>query len=778
MGRHAIPPHQQIMDRPLALKERQRNVGTPLFGRQAPAGGGRLMRMLKRLLGSLCLIALGTWLLLTLGTAQAREFNSRGEQEDAAPQLMLKQGGVLTEAMMLDSRLHLDINGMVVRGTLTQTFSNQTDDWLDGVYLLPLPDDAAVNRLRMVIGERIIEGEIKEKKEAKKIFEQAKKSGKRATLLTQRRPNMFTNEVANLPPGEKIVVEVTYLQTVSYRDGAFSLRFPMTITPRFSPGVPLADLPEEEAEQHISFSDTFANTMSWALPTDEVPDAPAISPFMFSVSDAANKVLNPITITASINPGMSLEGVSSGSHQLVVNQAEGKYQIKLTAPQVAMDRDFLLNWRPALGKSPQAAMFTEQVDGDSYGLLMLIPPANPKAKPGAEESVDAAKSLDQLTLPKEMIFIIDTSGSMGGEPIRQAKASLVQALSWLSPKDSFNIIRFSSSASQLFPSAMPADASSIAHAKRYVDNLSANGGTNMMSALKMALPDPEQKALTDRVRQIVFITDGAVGNEQALFKYIHHGLGDSRLFTVGIGAAPNSYFMRRAAEFGRGTFTFINNTQAVQGPMSDLFKRLSSPVADDIKIEMADGSAIEFYPSRIPALYLGEPLLIAFKPDQLAGDMVISGKTSGKDWRRTIALQSLAQSEGVGSLWGRAKIKSLMDEKTAGADADEIRSQVLSVALAHQLTSAYTSFVAVEKTPVRPLNEVSKKVPVPNLHPQGTAEQSYAVPNTATGAELKLAVGSALFMVALLLMVLANRRVLTQNNGEFDAGLVGGRHVV
>jgi Ca-activated chloride channel family protein len=271
----------------------------------------------------------------------------------------------------------------------------------------------------------------------------------------------------------------------------------------------------------------------------------------------------------------------------------------------------------------------------------------------------------------------------------------------------------------------------------------------MLPALQAALNNSAQA--TDghnRIRQVVFVTDGSVSNETALFQTIQNTLGDSRLFTVGIGSAPNSYFMRKAAEFGRGSFTYISKLSEVQPKMSQLFKRLSSPVVDEIALQWPDGTSVEVYPARIPTLYLDEPLLITFKRDRLDGQLQISGKTAGKPWRRILTLSGKVDSQGISTLWARAKIEGLLDQKIAGADETKVRPQVLAVALKHQLVSPYTSFVAVEKTPARQLAELMKKVPVANLHPEGTSTQSYAIPKTATGADITILVGALLMLLA------------------------------
>ncbi|MDZ7735721.1 MAG: hypothetical protein U5P41_06210 [Gammaproteobacteria bacterium] len=288
-----------------------------------------------------------------------------------------------------------------------------------------------------------------------------------------------------------------------------------------------------------------------------------------------------------------------------------------------------------------------------------------------------------------------------------------------------------------------------------MSGLKARGGTEMRSALELALGD---EAESGYLRQVIFMTDGAVGNEAALFKLIRAQLGDSRLFTVGIGSAPNSHFMRKAAQFGRGTFTHIGSAAEVSRRMHESFGKLESPVAGDLQAEWPDGIEVLAYPSRLPDLYRGEPVMLAARLQDAAGSVTVSGRTAGQDWRRELALASHRQSPGIASVWARARIADLLDEKTAGRPEDEVRNDVLEVALTHRLVSPYTSFVAVEKTPSRPADEALDKSAIPNARPDGQSDQPYAWPSTASNSRWQLVTGVLLLLAALL--VHAGRRFL------------------
>ena len=320
--------------------------------------------------------------------------------------------------------------------------------------------------------------------------------------------------------------------------------------------------------------------------------------------------------------------------------------------------------------------------------MMVMPPT------------DAVSEADRL--PREVVFVLDTSGSMSGPSIQQAREALALALTRLSPRDTFDIVEFDNDAHALFGEARPADSANIQRASRYVSSLTADGGTNMLAGLGLALDNGSDES---RIRQVVFLTDGAVGNEDELFRFINTNLGDSRLFTVGIGSAPNSYFMRKAAEFGHGTFTHIDSVDQVREQMTELFSKLESPVLTDIWVSFSADCNAEVWPDTVPDLYQGEPVVVAGRVDDPSCSAEVLGRFQGQPWSVEVKMNGGVQGEGMATVWARHKIESLMDLFHEGAREDEVREQVLAVALEHQLVSKYTSLVAVDVTPTRPADE-------------------------------------------------------------------------
>ena len=625
-------------------------------------------------------------------------------------------------APTLKTDVRIAVTGIIARTSLRQEFMNpsgEKDDWAEGVYVFPLPDTAAVDHLRMKVGERIIEGQIKERAEAKKDYEQAKQAGKRASLVEQERPNIFTTSVANIAPGDKITVEIEYQETIRLDQGKFSLRFPMVVGPRYIPGTPV--IMEDQPPG-----------LGWSRDTDRVPDASRITP---PVQNPNHGPINPISLTIDLAPGFPLDKVESAYHPILnIAEPDGRRHITLRADSVPANRDFHLTWQPAPGHSPTVTVFTEERGEDRYAFLMAMPPF------GAEQAL--------IPVARETISVIDTSGSMSGTSIEQAKAALLLALNRLTAQDRFNVIQFNSVTHVLFSQPQPVKTDTLKKAVHYVEQLRANGGTEILPALKMAL---KGTAPSSHLRQVIFLTDGQVGNEDELFEVIRAQLGASRLFTIGIGSAPNSHFMRKAAEFGRGTFTHIGSTSEVRDQMDAIFRKLERPVLTDIRVDGLDGTA-EMFPPRIPDLYDGEPVVVVVKGRSLPETVTIQGMVGSTAWKTALMLKDREPREGLSVYWARQKIASLMDQQRHGQDESALRQAVLDVALSHHLVSKYTSLVAVDVTPARPTDKMLQTHAMKTNLPEGQNYQAiFSLPKTATGGQAQLLFGLLLFALAAIL---------------------------
>jgi len=605
------------------------------------------------------------------------------------------QAGHVQSLASLDTDVEYHVSGLVAEVQVRQQFRNAGKDWLEGDYLLPLPVGAAVYSMALDIGERRIVADIKAKEAARQVFEQARAEGRKAALVEADNGNLFRTAVTNVAPGETVTVVLHYWQRVDYRSGEFSLRFPLTFTPRY-------------------------HMQTGARPGD----AGLVTPQVFADDDAAAPLRTHIAIR--LDAGVPLADVASPSHAIVSARQGGLWNIRLRDDQVLPDRDFVLRWTPQPQSLPNVASFSQDVGGTHYAMLMLMPPQQQAQR-----------------FPRELILVIDTSGSMGGESIRQARAALDLALSQLQPGDRFNVVEFNSILDPWRPQAVAATADAVQQARSWVNRLEASGGTEMEPALRFALSG---HAPAGYVRQVVFATDGAVDNPDGLMRVIDEQLGDSRLFPIGIGSAPNAQFLQAAARHGRGSETVIADSGALTTTMLQLLAKLDHPSLRDLRVAWPAGS--EAYPRELPDLYLGEPLLVTAKLPQGTKKVQVHGRLADRDWTTPADLSTPAPAEGLDRLWAQSRIADLEDQLARGGNAEELAAQITRTALDAHLVSRYTSLVAVDRTPARTADAALKHTSVPNVMPSGT---HFA--QTATPAELEL----YLALLALLLAALAWR---------------------
>jgi Ca-activated chloride channel homolog len=650
------------------------------------------------------------------------------EQEPRSGTLLFRSETGEEPAPRVHTDIDMTVSGIIARVQVTQQFQNPGDRWVEGVYAFPLPENSAVDQLRMQLGERVIVGEIREKADAQQLYAQARENGQRASVVHQQRPNIFRTAVANVGPHETIKITLSYLQIVDQQGGRYSLRFPLTITPRYVPGVSAADAIVDTPETPVALLNESHGPHDTATLGDLLPQ--------FAHANASRQ---SVRFNINIDAGVPVEYIASAHHKVKIeNSSDNGYRVELADASVAPDRDFELSWTPVVHGNPAAVLFRETTDAGEHVLLMFMPPQ--------ERGV--------LRTNREVIFIIDTSGSMSGASIEQARAALLTGLKTLLPTDRFNLIQFNSSHDCLFDAPVAATADNVAAARRYVIGLQAQGGTEMLSALSAAFAMPHSP---EHLRQVLFITDGAVSNEANLMHAIRHGLGDARLFTVGIGSAPNGYFMRTAAQVGRGTFTFIGQASEVSQRMNELLRKLTSPVLTDITLYWPDGVTPEYAPASIGDLYADEPLLITARlPQKARGTLNITGH-SVRVWGRQIPLHAAESRAGVATLWARKRIEDIVNQQAQGVSDDVIRSQVLPLALEYQIVSKYTSLVAIDKTPARAPGESLHNARIENTKPHGQNWEASGMPTTATPAQLQLWIG-ALSLLAAALYLLGSRR--------------------
>ncbi len=603
-----------------------------------------------------------------------------------------KTTGEYNNLKLVQTDYDVEVYGLLATIKLKQTFLNDQDDWItEGVYAFPMADKSAVYQLKMIMGERVIEGEIHEKKQAEQIYEQARADGLTATMVKQYRPNIFTSEIANIGPQEVISVEITYQMSLRYEQGFYELRLPMAIKERYIPMSVDTNLPVS-----------------------------------FGVEDQ-----NRRQIDINLDPGFDLEELRSLHHNVDISQNFDNHSISLKDQQLYDRNDFVLRWYPVLEQTPKAVYFSELKDGFEYSLLMVMPP----------------NQVEKTNQPRNMTYIMDTSGSMHGMALEQSKDALLFALSELQANTYFNVIDFDSTAKALFTASKPATPDNIGLALDFVDGFSSDGGTNIAPALQLAMQRENIKS--GYLNQIIFMTDGSVGNEAMIFDQIAQDIGDARLFTIAIGPAPNNYFMSKAAMFGKGTYTHIAALNQVNDSMSHLFAQLSRPALTDVAVTWNTTDVVQS-PSVIADLYMDQPLIITSKTpiNKATGSptFVVSGLSGDsqnkKTWSEQIKLNDDDQTVGIARLWARNKVEEMTDDLMLGGDYELLKDDIIDLALKHHLITEFTAMVAVDR---------NSRMAGAKAAAQAKAAQQVPFPQGSLGWRWNLLLGLMLMSIALLL---------------------------
>lgn len=579
-------------------------------------------------------------------------------------------------AMTMDMHADVEVSGLVAEVQIRQRFINHTNEWVEGRYLLPLPETSAVHGLTVQLKDRTIEGEIKEKQEALVTYEAAAAEGQTAALVEQNRPNLFSTRVANIAPGEHIDLVVSYWQRVDRVQGRHQLSLPLTFTPRY------AESGAVGFGEHMPVSDHVAAALDATNHGTIMGSAPTLSLNAW-VADADHAIAS----------------ITSTSHAISTKHEGYGWRVDLADDVVATNKDLVIEWRYETKEDTQAFTYIESTGDDQYVMTLLNPPK-------------MAKSI----IPRDMTLVVDSSGSMSGTSMEQAKLASHQALDLLKHGDRFNVVDFDSDTKPLWPTSRPVTPANLSEAHHFVERMDDDGGTNLNAALTFALSNPNQQ--NAHLRQVVLITDAAVGNESELLKQIHDELGNARLFPVGIGNAPNLYFVREAARMGRGTFRVIRNVNDVDSELTALFEKIDRPALRDVAFDWPAGT--EVFPAIIPDVYSDEPLMVVAKLPQGAHSLKAHGQAGSMAWQKTINTQHNPRpSQGIARLFAREKIAALDDALMLGADEAEIKPQMLDVAMKHHLVSRYTSLVAVEKKRVRPEDQGLNSMTVENETPEG-----------------------------------------------------------
>jgi Ca-activated chloride channel family protein len=656
-----------------------------------------------------------------------------GQKDDSMPTLgegcLLYRSpvsGRYESVPLLHTDVALDVRGLVESATVTQQYANASSVPVEAVYVFPLPHDAAVYDMEIHIGDRVIRSVIREREEAKRTYEAAKSQGKRAALVEEERPNIFTTSVANIMPGDKIEVRLRYVEPLQWQGGRMRIEFPMVVGPRYIPGT-----------QAVGHSGT-----GWGFDTDAVGDASRITPV---VRNPESRSGHDISLAVDLDEGFEATSVTSVSHPIQVQRLQkGRQHVELAAGSTLPNKDFILEIQQAETAQTTPALFLSRGDSGEVNFLLAAYP--PSVAP-------------RERMPVEMLYMIDVSGSMEGPSIQQAREALLQALDRLRPADMFGILAFSSGYQEFAAEPLPATAENLAAARRYVQGLQAGGGTEMLPALLHLMHKPEAPG---HLRHIILLTDGDLGNEEQIFAAMRSDLGEARLFTVAIGSAPNLFLATKMAQFGRGTFTHIADRSEIQQQMGHLFESIESPVLTDVKLSFEGVETTDVYPQRVPDLFLHQPLLIYGRISRgSVGKVHLTAESGNGPYEATIPFDASQASfhPGITTLWARQKVDDLMD---AWRHSDEkgqaaIKTSILAHAIQYRLVTRFTSLVAVEEV-VTNVSGESNTVAVPTELPAGMQmDKVFGAPATGTADDFLESLGIVLLFSGMGLWLLIRK---------------------
>jgi len=609
-------------------------------------------------------------------------------QEDRSPFGLYMSGKEkLIPLPLAETRVRGSVSGFVARVKVTQVYINPYDAVIEATYVFPLPERAAVTSMIMHLSDRDVVAEIKEKQEAERIYQEAVEAGHTAALMTQQRPNIFTQKVGNIPAGDKIEVELEYVDLLEYIEGVSSFIFPTVVGPRYIPGQPLPG-PDQEA-------------CARCADTDRVPDASAISPPVLRKGETSAHRIN---LELEVAPGIPIAKLTSPSHDLSVDrQGDDRAVVRIAPGDRIPNKDFILRI-DLRGKRPEVAVLAHKNGGgNGYLTLAVQPPAFPKSGEIA---------------PKDLFFVVDNSGSMHGKPIDACKELMRVALRGMNPDDRFTVMRFSDYVSTLSRTPLKNTPENVRRGLEFVDRMGGMGGTEMLSGIRRSL---EGSVDPGRVRIVFFLTDGYIGNEAEILKAIkEENESQARLFSLGVGSSVNRYLLTSMARLGRGQAQIMRYDED-PGPFVERFyRRVRNPVLTDVQISWGGMDVYDQTPRVIPDLFDAKPLLVHARYGRAdSGTITLGGRIGGQaySYRIPVELPDQNHRPEVASLWAREKIGEWMDEETRFPEKH--KDEITGLALEHSLMSKYTAFVAVDREVIsrkstQPLIPVSQRLPLPD----------------------------------------------------------------
>ena len=622
----------------------------------------------------------------TVVSAQSENQITQGTLQTVDP-----NGKVKAVCPLKHTDVKAQISGFLSRVTVTQEFENPFKEKIEAVYTFPLPQNAAVDDMTMLVGDRTVRGKILRREEAQAVYEAAKNNGQTASLLEQERPNIFTQSVANILPGEQIKITISYVETLKYEDGSYEFVFPMVVGPRYVPG-----------------NATGAQGNGFAPDTDRVPDASRITPKPPPVGMRAG---HDISIDVTLDAGVPIDGLNAKTHEVLLEQPDIRHaHISLKDQETIPNKDFILRYDVA-GKKINDALLTHSTGHSGFFTLILQPP----------ERV----TVEDVT-PKELVFVLDTSGSMSGFPIEKAKETMKLALDNLYPYDTFNLITFAGDEHILFPEPVPATKENLAKAQKFLETREGSGGTEMMKAIKASM-DPSDKQ--DHVRIVCFMTDGYVGNDMEIIGEVQKH-PNARVFSFGIGSSVNRFLLDNMAKYGRGEVEYVGLNDDGSAAAKRFHERVRNPLLTDLSIDWNGMPVSDVYPKTIPDLFSAKPVILEGRyAGNGKGVIRLRGKMSGRDFVREIPVDfsSTEQHDVLATLWARTRVDDLMGQDMNGAQQgtmkEDLKQAITQLGLDYRIMTQFTSFVAVEEMIVTDGGQ-PRRIDVPVEVPEGVNRQA------------------------------------------------------
>lgn len=569
------------------------------------------------------------------------------------------------------------ISGVMADITVTQTYTNNGDSTIEAVYIFPASTRAAVHNMVMKVDDREIRAVIEERDEAKKIYEEARKEGKRASLLEEKRPNVFRMSVANITPSSKVEVELSYTELLIPEEGVYEFVYPTVVGPRY-----------------VSKSEY----------RDGVADPWAGNPYL-EKEDVSVSAFNLNMILTNPTP---VQEVLCETHECDIDFLdENKVRIVTTKADEG-NHDFITKYRLAGDQIQTGMMFYEDKGGENYFMAMLQPPK--RIKP---ENIP----------PREYIFIMDVSGSMSGFPMSVSKNIMTELLRGLRPDDRFNILQFAGDSKVFSRKSLPADQENIRKANQFVLNSSGGGGTELYSAMKRAL---KLSVPDDNVsRSFVIMTDGYVTLENRTFDLIRKNLGSANVFAFGMGTSVNRFLIEGMAHAGGGKPFFAINEREAKKQAGRFLKYISNPVLTDIQISFEGFRAYDILPAQVPDLFASRPLIVSGKYEgEAAGSIIVKGYSGNMPYQKQVSVskQKEEKDKALKYLWAREKIRLISDYEKI-EDNKELQEQLVKLGKEYNLLTRYTSFVAVDSLIVNEGGE-QVKIKQPSPLPEGVSEHA------------------------------------------------------